>query len=49
MSEEYVDPSAVELEVLESVTNSSENSREDVVPVLYEKNDPLVIRQENYL
>ena len=37
MSEEYVDPSSAELGVMEHVINSSEDSSEDVVSVLYEK------------
>lgn len=37
MSEEYIDSSVVELGVMEPVTNSLEDSWEDVVPVLYEK------------
>lgn len=37
MSEEYIDPSVVELGVMEPVTNSSEDSREDAVSALYNK------------
>lgn len=37
MSEEYVDPSAVEFGVMEPVTDSSEDSWEDIISVLYEK------------
>lgn len=37
MSEEYIDSSVVELGVMEPVSNSLEDSWEDVVSVLYEK------------